>query len=117
MSGKPFAPTDYDLHVGRLIQLTRVRFGMSQKDLATMTGVTFQQIQKYETGGNRISVSRLKSIADAFEMPVSMLMAEAQKPYLHDRDVLSVMTAMYRTSPRHRKLIAQFANAIVNPDK
>ncbi|MCM1295093.1 MAG: helix-turn-helix domain-containing protein [Muribaculaceae bacterium] len=117
MSEKTFATTDYDLHIGRLIQLIRLRFGMSQKDLAAKTGVTFQQIQKYETGSNRISVSRLKSIADAFKMPVSVLLTEPDKTYLHDKDVLYVMTAMYRTTPNRRKLILQITNALTNMDK
>ncbi len=75
MSGKPFAPNPIDEHIGRRMQLRRVMMGMSQKDLAQICGVTFQQIQKYESAGNRISASRLFEISAALETPVSFFFA------------------------------------------
>lgn len=71
MSGKPFTPTSVDEHIGRRVQLRRNMMGMSQKDLAQVCGVTFQQIQKYETAGNRISASRLFDLSLALETPIS----------------------------------------------
>ncbi|MCM1294343.1 MAG: helix-turn-helix transcriptional regulator [Muribaculaceae bacterium] len=71
MSGKPFAPTAVDAHVGQRVQLRRMMMGLSQKDLAALCGVTFQQIQKYETAGNRISASRLFDLSAALETPIS----------------------------------------------
>ncbi|MBO8424883.1 MAG: helix-turn-helix transcriptional regulator [Proteobacteria bacterium] len=71
MSGKAFVPSAVDLHIGQRMQLRRVMMGMSQKDLAKVCGVTFQQIQKYETAGNRISASRLFALSTALETPVS----------------------------------------------
>jgi transcriptional regulator with XRE-family HTH domain len=71
MSGKNFAPTSVDEHVGQRMQLRRHMMGLSQKDLAKLCGVTFQQIQKYETAGNRVSASRLFNISTALETPVS----------------------------------------------
>lgn len=71
MSGKTFAPTPIDEHIGQRIQLRRVMMGLSQKDLAKICGVTFQQIQKYECAGNRISASRLFELSVALETPVS----------------------------------------------
>ncbi len=71
MSGKPFTPTSIDEHIGQRVQLRRVMMGLSQKDLAKICGVTFQQIQKYETAGNRISASRLFELSAALETPVS----------------------------------------------
>ena len=47
MSKKSFVPTPIDEHIGQRMQLRRVMMGMSQKDLAKICGVTFQQIQKY----------------------------------------------------------------------
>ena len=70
MSGKPFLPTSTDEHIGQRMQLRRVMMGMSQKDLAKICGVTFQQIQKYETAGNRISASRLFDLSVALQTPV-----------------------------------------------
>lgn len=71
MGGKAYIPTAVDQHVGRRVQLRRVMMGMSQKDLANVCGVTFQQIQKYETADNRISVSRLFDLSTALQTPIS----------------------------------------------
>jgi len=75
MSGKPFMPTPIDAHIGQRMQLRRNMMGLSQKDLAKICGVTFQQIQKYETAGNRISASRLFELSAALETPVSFFFA------------------------------------------
>lgn len=75
MSGKPYTPTSVDEHIGQRMQLRRVMMGLSQKDLAKICGVTFQQIQKYETAGNRISASRLFELSTALETPVSFFFA------------------------------------------
>jgi transcriptional regulator with XRE-family HTH domain len=71
MSGKSFFPTSIDEHIGQRMQLRRNMMGLSQKDLAQTCGVTFQQIQKYETAENRISASRLFDVSAALETPVS----------------------------------------------
>lgn len=60
-----------DEHIGQRVQLRRTMLGLSQKDLAQICGVTFQQIQKYETAGNRISASRLFDLSVALQTPVS----------------------------------------------
>lgn len=75
MSGRPFMPTSVDEHIGQRVQLRRTMMGLSQKDLAKICGVTFQQIQKYETAGNRISASRLFELSTALETPVSFFFA------------------------------------------
>ncbi|MBQ8255798.1 MAG: helix-turn-helix domain-containing protein [Alphaproteobacteria bacterium] len=75
MSGKPFTPSAIDEHIGQRMQLRRVMMGLSQKDLAKICGVTFQQIQKYECAGNRISASRLFELSAALETPVSFFFA------------------------------------------
>lgn len=71
MAGKIYTPTFIDEHIGRRIQLRRNMLGLSQKDLADACGVTFQQIQKYETAGNRVAASRLFEIGMAMDTPVS----------------------------------------------
>jgi len=71
MVGKKAVITSVDEHIGQRIQLRRVMLGLSQKDLADACGISFQQIQKYETAGNRISASRLFEISTAMETPVS----------------------------------------------
>ncbi len=71
MAGKTFIPTSVDKHIGRRLQLRRTMMGLSLKDLARVCGVTFQQIQKYESADNRISASRLFEIGAAMQTPVS----------------------------------------------
>ena len=60
-----------DIEVGVRIRLRRKLLGLSQKVLADAVGVTFQQIQKYERGTNRVGASRLLAIADVLHVPVS----------------------------------------------
>ena len=60
-----------DVHVGKRIRQWRWLTGMTQQKLAELVGIKFQQIQKYETGANRVSASRLWDIADALGVPVS----------------------------------------------
>jgi len=59
-----------DAHVGQRLRLRRVSLGLSQETLAGYSGLTFQQIQKYEKGKNRISASRLFGFAQALNCPV-----------------------------------------------
>lgn len=59
-----------DLHVGAKVKTRRLMMGLSQEELATAIGVTFQQVQKYERGTNRISVSRLVEISRALKVPM-----------------------------------------------
>lgn len=60
-----------DVHVGKRIRHRRWLLGMTQQQLAEQVGIKFQQIQKYETGANRVSASRLWDIADSLGVPVS----------------------------------------------
>lgn len=62
---------EVDVHVGKRIRQRRWLTGMTQQRLAELVGIKFQQIQKYETGANRVSASRLWDIADALEVQVS----------------------------------------------
>lgn len=60
-----------DVHVGKRIRQRRWMIGMTQQQLADAVGIKFQQIQKYETGMNRVSASRLWDIARALGVPIS----------------------------------------------
>ena len=59
------------VHVGQRVRHRRWMLGMTQQQLCDRVGIKFQQIQKYETGSNRISASRMWDIAAAMEVPVS----------------------------------------------
>jgi transcriptional regulator with XRE-family HTH domain len=69
----PKMATEADQIIGARITALRKAKGLSQTALGTAAGVTFQQIQKYETGVNRVGASRLQQIARCLEVPVSML--------------------------------------------
>ncbi len=63
-------PDPVDVHVGSRLRLRRTMLGLSQTELAKAVNLTFQQVQKYESGNNRVSASRLFHIADALDVPV-----------------------------------------------
>jgi transcriptional regulator with XRE-family HTH domain len=67
------APNPVDKHVGSRVRMRRLMVGMSQERLGEALGLTFQQIQKYEKGTNRIGASRIQQIADILQVPVSFL--------------------------------------------
>lgn len=64
-------PHRVDVHVGQKIRQRRWLTGMTQQRLAELVGIKFQQIQKYETGANRVSASRLWDISEALDVDVS----------------------------------------------
>ncbi|MCB1592711.1 MAG: helix-turn-helix transcriptional regulator [Alphaproteobacteria bacterium] len=64
-------PDDIDKHVGKQLKSRRVLLGMSQEKLAESVGITFQQVQKYERGTNRISAGRLLKFSKTLQVPVS----------------------------------------------
>ena len=64
-------PNPIDVHVGGRIRMRRLLLGMNQETLANALGLTFQQVQKYEKGTNRISASRLQHISQILQVPVS----------------------------------------------
>ena len=65
------APNPTDKHVGARVRMRRMMLGMSQEKLGDALGLTFQQVQKYEKGANRIGASRLQQIAHILQVPVS----------------------------------------------
>lgn len=71
-------PHPIDVHVGQRIKLRRSLKGMSQERLGELLGVTFQQIQKYERGANRLGSSRLYEVAQVLEMPVTWFFEEME---------------------------------------
>lgn len=63
--------SDIDLHLGRRLRRRRRLLGLTQQQLGAQVGIRFQQIQKYESGANRISAARLWQLAEALESPVT----------------------------------------------
>lgn len=80
MAGKK--PNPVDAHVGSRVRLRRMLLGMSQERLGESMGLTFQQVQKYEKGVNRIGASRLFQISKILDVPVQFFFEEA--PHIGD---------------------------------
>src|SRR6516165_8389149 len=71
------APNPIDQHVGSRVRMRRLMLAMSQEKLGFALGVTFQQVQKYEKGMNRIGASRLQNASRALEVPVEFFFRDA----------------------------------------
>lgn len=69
-------PNPTDVHVGGRIRMRRLLLGMNQESLANALGLTFQQVQKYEHGTNRVSASRLSAIADVLGVSISYFFSD-----------------------------------------
>jgi Predicted transcriptional regulators len=99
-------PDPIDVHVGGRLRLRRTLLGLSQTELARAVSLTFQQVQKYESGANRVSASRLYHIAEALDVPVSFFfddvprldgLSDTPKPQFEpDRELLE-LTRNYRS--------------------
>ena len=131
-------PNPVDVYIGNKVKARRLILGLSQEELAKSIGLTFQQVQKYERGTNRISVSRLIDIGKALKAPIDYFfdgvaasalgMKSAlikgfadtkQEPFEPDqltkRDVLELVRAYSRIkSPQLKKQIIEMAKAMSN---
>ena len=105
IKGKRRRPNSADIQIGESIRAHRLIIGMSQSDLASQLGVSFQQIQKYEKGMNRVGAGRLPQIARIFDIPISALFdanadtspgksaGAAPAKLIPDRDTLKLLTS------------------------
>lgn len=73
------SPDRRDIEVGRRVRSFRLQRGMSQERLADQLGITFQQVQKYETGTNRIGAGRLQRISEILNVPIADLYATQKR--------------------------------------
>ncbi len=128
-------PNPIDVHVGERIRLRRTLLGMSLEKLAAAIGLTFQQVQKYERGANRIGASRLFEISLALDVPIDFFfegiptrvtasslahdVREAQGPRnpaldrMAKRETLELARAYYSFSdPRVRKRVFEMVKAL-----
>jgi transcriptional regulator with XRE-family HTH domain len=76
MQGKK-APDPIDTHVGNKVHMRRIKMGWTQQKLGDALGLTFQQVQKYEKGTNRIGASRLQRISDILQVPIEYFFESA----------------------------------------
>lgn len=115
-----------DVHVGKRIRHRRWMVGMTQQQLASKVGIKFQQIQKYETGMNRVSASRLWDIAEALQVPVSFFFegigddsgeaaatsAGLPGDILADKEALELVRSYYSIPEAQRRRLFELARAI-----
>lgn len=115
-----------DVHVGKRIRHRRWTLGTTQQQLADKVGIKFQQIQKYETGANRVSASRLWDIAGALNVPVSFFfegmdsqtsadaMAAPDMPddILSDREALELLRSYYAIPEAQRRRLFDLARVL-----
>ena len=132
------APNPIDKHVGSRVRMRRMMLSMSQEKLGDALGLTFQQVQKYEKGTNRIGASRLQQIAHILQVPVSFFfdgaphlpgvvrhdgMAEAPSPayvsdFLATSDGLALTKAFMRiTDSKLRRRIVDLVEQIATSEK
>ena len=97
-------PNPVDTHVGSRVRLRRMLLGMSQERLGDSMGLTFQQVQKYEKGVNRIGASRLFQISKILDVPVQFFFEEA--PYAGDASAPRGMA-----EPDSEAFILEFLNS------
>ena len=118
------APNPIDRHVGSRVRMRRMMLSMSQEKLGDALGLTFQQVQKYEKGTNRVGASRLSRIAAVLGVSVGELFessedktATAKSPFrlLAERDALRVLKAFSRTTnPRVRRAITKLLESVAD---
>ena len=115
-----------DEHVGKRIRRRRRLLGVTQQQLAERVGIKFQQIQKYETGANRVSASRLWDIADALEVQVSFFFeglpardgAEAEtadgaaEDLFDDKEALDLVRSYYAIPENQRRRLFELARVL-----
>ncbi|MCR9151157.1 MAG: helix-turn-helix domain-containing protein [Rhodobacteraceae bacterium] len=111
-----------DAHVGKRIRHRRWMVGMTQQQLADKVGIKFQQIQKYETGMNRVSASRLWDISDALGVQISFFFEgldpathpaeELEGDILADKEALQLLRSYYAIPEAQRRRLFELARVL-----
>ena len=118
-----------DVHVGKRIRHRRWLVGVTQQQLAEKVGIKFQQIQKYETGANRVSASRLWDIAESLDVDVSFFFAGMEgtdaeaaphgeeqgsvpSDLLNDKEALDLVRSYYSIPEEQRRRLFDLARVL-----
>ena len=121
---KTQAPNAIDVHVGSRVRMRRMMLGMSQQTLAKAFGLTFQQVQKYEKGVNRIGGARLIELATALECDTGYFLTDTKGngkqhvtgkfvEFLATKDGVEINEAMMKLDEPHRRSIIELARILV----
>ncbi len=127
-------PNPVDVHVGARVRFRRTMMGTSQEKLGEALGVTFQQVQKYEKGTNRVGASRLQKIAEVLQVPVAFFfegyqgeaaqpagLREAETEFVHDYPVSAESIQLNRAfgkiqDPKVRRRILELVRSLAETD-
>lgn len=116
-----------DVHVGKRIRHRRWMVGMTQQQLGEVVGIKFQQIQKYETGMNRVSASRLWDIATALDVSISfffegiedeaivvddLMQTKERGDLLADKEALELVRSYYSIPEQQRRRLFDLARVL-----
>ena len=115
-----------DVHVGKRIRQRRWLIGMTQQKLAELVGIKFQQIQKYETGANRVSASRLWDIGDAMGVQVAFFFdglteassieenvsSDVPSDLLADKEAMELVRSYYAIPEAQRRRLFELARVL-----
>lgn len=110
-----------DIHVGKRVRHRRWMIGMTQQQLADKVGIKFQQIQKYETGMNRVSASRLWDIAETLGVEISFFFeglsegaspAPAQADMMAAKEALDLVRSYYAIPEAQRRRLFDLARVL-----
>ena len=116
-----------DIHIGKLLRQRRNLLGMSQSGLGAAMGVTFQQVQKYERGANRIGATQLFEVSRVLDIPISFFFEDAGALSFksrerktgspaNDRETLHLVRDFFRIRDRQVRLsVARMVKAIAQP--
>ena len=125
-------PDPVDIHVGSRVRMRRILLGKSQEAVATLLGVSFQQLQKYESGANRVSASRLFDMAHILLTPISYFFDEmpadltlpvgdagsvdnSAKSVMGNRMTLDLIRDFYRiSSPQQQRCVLDLVRAMAD---
>lgn len=115
-------PGPGDIEVGHRIRARRLECDMSQTELATQVGLTFQQIQKYEKGVNRVGAGRIQQIAEALDVPAAYFFGVTERARREDNDLTELLKTTHAVrlvrafsrfrSPRAKRALAELVEAI-----
>jgi transcriptional regulator with XRE-family HTH domain len=121
-----------DTHIGKKLRLLRVMSNLTQAELAEALGVTYQQVQKYESGQTRISASRLYDLSNDFKVSLDyffegllkVMQENDQEPFTYeaslpsDKGGIELMKAFYRIkNPKLRKVVIDLAKTLGDDDQ
>jgi len=112
-----------DENIGRRVWRLRLEMGQSRQQLASKIGVTHQQLQKYETGANRISVGRIAYIANALKKPVAYFFEgvyedDYELPTEHQRMTIEMSRSFMRIkNPKHQYLVNELVRGLADANE